>query len=110
MRMRQGTFESIITYKERFNAALKGYDEQKNPKMENKNSKIENFFSEQLKEIKEYHCKVWGKVYTERTRDGAIERCLELADFDVCLEDIEESLRDVFLGQYLTNEIFVILL
>jgi len=29
---------------------------------------------------------------------------------DVCLEDIEESLRDVFLGQYLTNEIFVVLL
>ena len=57
-------------------------------KMENKNSKIENFFSEQLKEIKEYHSRVWGKVYTERTKEGAINRCLELADFEVCLEDI----------------------
>ena len=48
------------------------------------NDKIQNFFSQQLKEIKEYHNKVWGKVYTEKTREGAIERCLELADFDVC--------------------------
>jgi len=60
-------------------------------KMENKNSKIESFFSNQLKEIKEYHNKVWGKVYTEMTRDGAIERCLELADFDVCLENIQHE-------------------
>jgi hypothetical protein len=59
--------------------------------MENKNSKIENFFSQQLKEIKEYHNKVWGKVYTERTREGAINRCLELADFDICLEDIQNE-------------------
>ena len=32
--MRQGPFESIITYKERFNAALKGYKDQKNPDMD----------------------------------------------------------------------------
>jgi hypothetical protein len=55
------------------------------------NDKIQNFFSNQLKEIKEHHNKVWGKVYTERTREGAIERCLELADFDVCLEDIQHE-------------------
>ena len=60
-------------------------------KMENKNSKIENFFSEQLKEIKEYHSRVWGKVYTERTKEGAINKCLELADFDICLEDIRHE-------------------
>lgn len=29
-------FESIITYKERFNAALKGYNGQKNPEMSQK--------------------------------------------------------------------------
>ena len=60
-------------------------------KKENKNRKIENFFSQQLKEIKEYHNKVWGKVYTERTKEGAINRCLELADFDICLEDIQHE-------------------
>ena len=31
--MRQGPFESIITYKERFTAALKGYNDQDNPPM-----------------------------------------------------------------------------
>jgi hypothetical protein len=52
------------------------------------NDKIQNFFSQQLKEIKEYHNRVWGKVYTQETKEGAINRCLELADFDICLEDI----------------------
>ena len=42
-RMRQGAFESIITYKERFNAALKGYEEQKNPKMEEKDIAMDFF-------------------------------------------------------------------
>ena len=55
------------------------------------NDKIQNFFSQQLKEIKEYHSKVWGKVYTQETREGAINRCLELADFDICLEDIQQE-------------------
>jgi hypothetical protein len=55
------------------------------------NNKIQNFFSEQLKEIKEYHNKVWGKVYTQDTKEGAINRCLELADFDICLEDIQQE-------------------
>jgi len=32
--LRQGGFESIIAYKECFNAALKAYNDQKNPKME----------------------------------------------------------------------------
>ena len=32
--LRQGGFESIIAYKERFNASLKAYNDQKNPKME----------------------------------------------------------------------------
>ena len=31
--MRQGNYESIIAYKERFNAALKAYQDQKNPEM-----------------------------------------------------------------------------
>ena len=34
--MRQGAFENIITYKERFNAALKGYNDQGNPEMSEK--------------------------------------------------------------------------
>ena len=42
-KMRQGAFESIITYKERFNAALKGYEEQKNPKMEEKDIAMDFF-------------------------------------------------------------------
>ena len=58
--------------------------------MEN-NNKIQNFFSNQLKEIKEYHNRVWGKVYTQETKEGAINRCLELADFDICLEDIQQE-------------------
>ena len=52
------------------------------------NDKIQNFFSEQLKEIKEYHNRVWGKTYTEKSKEWAINRCLELADFPVTLEDI----------------------
>jgi len=39
----QDAFESIITYKERFNAALKGYEEQKNPKMEEKDIAMDFF-------------------------------------------------------------------
>ena len=52
------------------------------------NDKIQNFFSEQLKEIKEYHNRIWGKTYSENSKEGAINRCLELADFPVTLEDI----------------------
>lgn len=59
--------------------------------MQDKNNKIQNFFSNQLKEIKEYHNRVWGKVYTQDTKQGAINRCLELADFDICLEDIQQE-------------------
>ena len=33
---RQGTYESIITYKDRFKAALKAYTDQKNPDMDEK--------------------------------------------------------------------------
>ena len=52
--------------------------------------KIQGFFSEQLRELKAtYSQKIWGKVYTEPNKDKALERCLELADFDVCLEDIQ---------------------
>jgi len=58
-------------------------------KMENKNKKIESFFSNQLTELKaHYEHKRGGRVYTEPTKEKALERCLELADFDVCLEDI----------------------
>jgi hypothetical protein len=42
-KMRQGAFQSIINYKERFNAALKGYKEQKNPKMEEKDIAMDFF-------------------------------------------------------------------
>ena len=52
------------------------------------NDKIQNFFSEQLREVKERYNRVWGKVYTENTKEAAINRCLELADFPVTLEDI----------------------
>ena len=55
-----------------------------------KNDKIQSFFSEQLRELKAtYTQKIWGKVYTEPNKDKALNRCLELADFDVCLEDIQ---------------------
>lgn len=40
--MRQGALESNITYKEGFNAALKGYIDQKNPKMEDKDIAMES--------------------------------------------------------------------
>ncbi len=57
--------------------------------MENKNSKIENFFSNQLTELKaHYEHKKGGKVYIEPTKEKALSRCLELADWGVCLEDI----------------------
>jgi len=57
--------------------------------MENKNKKIENFFSNQLTELKaHYEHKRGGRVYVEATKEKALTRCLELADFDVCLEDI----------------------
>ena len=39
----QGAFESIITYKERFNAALKGYNNQKNPEMSDKDVAMDLF-------------------------------------------------------------------
>lgn len=52
--------------------------------------KIQSFFSEQLRELKDtYSQKVWGKVYTEPNKEKALERCLELADFPVTLEDIQ---------------------
>ena len=58
-------------------------------KMENRNKKIELFFSNQLSELKaHYEQKRGGRVYTEPTKEKALNRCLELADFDVCLEDI----------------------
>ena len=54
-----------------------------------KNKKIENFFSNQLNELKaHYEQKRGGRVYTEPTKEKALTRCLELADFAVCLEDI----------------------
>ena len=58
--------------------------------MENKNNKIESFFSQQLNELKAtYSNKFGGRIYTEPTKDKALTRCLELADFDICLEDIQ---------------------
>jgi len=58
-------------------------------KMENRNKKIESFFSNQLAELKaHYEQKKSARVYVQPTKEKALERCLELADFDVCLEDI----------------------
>lgn len=55
-----------------------------------KNQKIESFFSNQLNELKAtYSNKFGGRIYTEPTKDKALNRCLELADFDICLEDIQ---------------------
>ena len=57
------------------------------------NDKIQGFFSEQLRELKAtYSNKIWGKVYTATDKEKALERCLELADFPVTLEDIQEDL------------------
>lgn len=59
-------------------------------KMENRNNKIESFFSQQLTELKAtYSNKFGGRIYTEATKEKALNRCLELADFDICLEDIQ---------------------
>ena len=41
--IRQGAFENIITYKERFNAALKGYNDQGNPEMSEKDIAMDFF-------------------------------------------------------------------
>ena len=53
------------------------------------NDKIQSFFSEQLRELKATHShKKGGRVYVQPNKDKALNRCLELADFGVCLEDI----------------------
>ena len=41
--MRQGPYESIITYKERFTVALKAYDDQGNPKLEDRDIAMDFF-------------------------------------------------------------------
>ena len=41
--MRQGPFESFITYKERFTVALKAYDDQGNPEMDEKDIAMDFF-------------------------------------------------------------------
>ena len=47
--------------------------------------KIQSFFSQQLTELKAtYSNKFGGRIYTEPTKDKALTRCLELADFDIC--------------------------
>lgn len=53
------------------------------------NDKIQNFFSEQLREVKERYNRVWGKVYVCPNDTEAITRCLELADWDLVLSDIQ---------------------
>jgi hypothetical protein len=56
------------------------------------NNKIQSFFSEQLRELKATHShKKGGRVYVEPTKELALNRCLELADFGVCLEDIHSD-------------------
>jgi hypothetical protein len=57
-----------------------------------KNNKIQSFFSEQLRELKATHRnKKGGRVYVQPNKDKALNRCLELADFGVCLEDIHSD-------------------
>jgi len=56
------------------------------------NDKIQSFFSEQLRELKATHRnKKGGRVYVQPNKDKALNRCLELADFGVCLEDIHSD-------------------
>ena len=58
-----------------------------------KNNKIQSFFSEQLRELKATHShKKGGRVYVQPNKDKALNRCLELADFGVCLEDIHTDM------------------
>ena len=58
-----------------------------------KNQKIESFFSNQLNELKAtYSNKFGGRIYTEPNKEKALTRCLELADFPVTLEDIQEDI------------------
>ena len=78
------------------------------------NDKIQGFFSEQLRELKAtYSNKIWGKVYTATDKEKALERCLELADFPVTLEDIKTDLSSIYLTSYqklpfsIANENFV---
>jgi hypothetical protein len=62
-------------------------------KVESEAWKIESFFSNQLAELKaHYEQKRGGRVYTEPTKEKALNRCLELADFPVTLEDIQEDI------------------
>lgn len=57
-----------------------------------KNNKIQSFFSEHLRELKATHSnKKGGRVYVQPNKDKALNRCLELADFGVCLEDIHSD-------------------
>jgi hypothetical protein len=57
------------------------------------NDKIQSFFSEQLRELKAtYSNKICGKVYTATDKEKALNRCLELADFGVCVDDIQPDL------------------
>jgi hypothetical protein len=58
-----------------------------------KNNKIQSFFSEQLRELKATHShKKGGRVYVQPNKDKALNRCLELANFGVCLEDIHTDM------------------
>jgi hypothetical protein len=58
-----------------------------------KNNKIQSFFSEQLRELKDTHRnKKGGRVYVQPNKEKALNRCLELADFGVCLEDIHTDM------------------
>ena len=41
--MRQGSYKSIITYKERFTVALKAYEDQGNPKLDDKDITMDFF-------------------------------------------------------------------
>lgn len=53
------------------------------------NDKIQNFFSKQLQEVKDQYNRIWGKVYTCPNQTEAINRCLELADWDLIFSDIQ---------------------
>lgn len=57
------------------------------------NDKIQSFFSNQLRELKDHYKEFrGGRVYIAPNKEKALNRCLELADFEVCVNDCNEDL------------------
>jgi hypothetical protein len=54
------------------------------------NDKIQNFFSNQLRELKNhYKTERGGRIYTAPNMEAAVNRALEMADFEIVLGDIK---------------------